>query len=98
MTMVTKAALDAAKAAYDIEAACITEMKEHFDDAQKIAAVTESTPTYHNWGNQAAAKRIDYILISKGDATVSEYHVVNNCHNGVYSSDHASIYIKTKIN
>lgn len=76
----------------------ILSTKEHFDDAQKIAAITENTPTYHNWGNQAAAKRIDYILISKGDATVSEYHVVNNCHNGVYSSDHASIYIKTKIN
>ena len=30
--MVTKAALDAAKAAYDIEAACITEMKDYFDD------------------------------------------------------------------
>ena len=37
--MVTKAALDAAKAAYDIEAACINEMKEYFDDAQFAAAV-----------------------------------------------------------
>ena len=37
--MVSKAALDAAKAAYDIEAACITEMKDYFDDAQFMKAV-----------------------------------------------------------
>ena len=37
--MVTKAALDAAKAAYDIEAACITEMKDYFDDEQFAKAV-----------------------------------------------------------
>ena len=37
--MVTKAALDAAKAAYDIEAACITEMKAYFDDEQFAKAV-----------------------------------------------------------
>ena len=37
--MVTKAALDAAKAAYDIEAACINEMKEYFDDEQFAKAV-----------------------------------------------------------
>ena len=34
-----KVVLDAAKAAYDIEAACITEMKEYFDDAQFAKAV-----------------------------------------------------------
>ena len=34
-----KAVLDAAKAAYDIEAACITEMKDYFDDAQFMKAV-----------------------------------------------------------
>ena len=37
--MITKAVLDAAKAAYDIEAACITEMKEYFDDEQFAKAV-----------------------------------------------------------
>ena len=37
--MVTKAALDAAKAAYDIEAACITQMKDYFDDEQFAKAV-----------------------------------------------------------
>ena len=37
--MITKAALDAAKAAYDIEAACINEMKEYFDDEQFSKAV-----------------------------------------------------------
>ena len=37
--MITKEALAAAKAAYDIEAACITEMKEYFDDEQFSKAV-----------------------------------------------------------
>ena len=37
--MITPEALSAARAAYDIEAACITEMKEHFDDAQFSKAV-----------------------------------------------------------
>ena len=37
--MITKEALNAAKAAYDIEAACITEMKAHFDDEQFSKAV-----------------------------------------------------------
>ena len=76
----------------------IQSTKESFDDAMRISPITEETPTYHNWGNAEKAKRIDYIMISKGDATVSEYHVVNNLHGDVYSSDHASIYIKTKLN
>ena len=37
--MVTKEALAAARAAYDIEEACIREMKDHFDEAQFAAAV-----------------------------------------------------------
>ena len=37
--MVTNEALAAAKAAYDIEAACITEMKAYFDDAAFAKAV-----------------------------------------------------------
>ena len=41
---------------------------------------------------------VDYILISKGTATVKEYRVLNNCYDGIYSSDHSSIYVKTKIN
>ena len=37
--MITQAALEAAKAAYDIEAACINEMKAYFDDEQFSKAV-----------------------------------------------------------
>ena len=37
--MISKEALSAAKAAYDIEAACISEMKAYFDDEQFAAAV-----------------------------------------------------------
>jgi endonuclease/exonuclease/phosphatase family metal-dependent hydrolase len=72
--------------------------KANFDDAQKIADVTENTATYHNWGNESRKKRIDYILVSKGAVTVTEYRVVDNCYDGVYSSDHSSIYVKAKIN
>ena len=75
----------------------IKSTKESFDDAMRISPITEETPTYHAWGNPKKAKRIDYIMISKGDAEVYEYHVLDNCHDGVYSSDHASIYIKTKL-
>lgn len=77
----------------------IQSTKESFDDAMRIAELTEETPTYHNWGNAEKAKRIDYIMISRAAASVSEYHVVDNYHadEGVYSSDHASIYIKTTL-
>ena len=76
----------------------IKSTKESFDDSLKIAAsVTGTDYTYNNWGEPEAGDRIDYILIGKGTATVSEYHVMNNCHDGIYSSDHCPIYIKTKI-
>ena len=75
----------------------IISTRESFDDAMRISPITEETPTYHNWGNVENAKRIDYIMISRGDAEVYEYHVLDNFHDGVYSSDHASIYIKTKL-
>ena len=77
----------------------IESTKESFDDAKEIALVsTGTTYTYNNWGEPEEDDRIDYILIGKGDATVTEYHVVNNSPNGIYSSDHCPIYIKTKIN
>lgn len=75
----------------------IQSTKDSFDDSQKISSVTEDTPTYHGWGEAKDPRRIDYIMISKGDAEVYEYHVVNNLHGDAYSSDHASIYIKTKL-
>lgn len=62
-----------------------------------ISPVSDNAPTFHDWGKAKDPRRIDYILISKGDAEVYEYHVVDNLHGDVYSSDHASIYIKTKL-
>ena len=77
----------------------IESTKQSFDDAKKIAALSDGNKyTYNNWGNPGGKSLVDYILISKGDATVSEYHVLNNCYNGVYSSDHSSIYAKVEIN
>ena len=76
----------------------ILSTKDSFDDAKKVSPVTEDTRTFHGWGDPEENERIDYILISKGDAQVFEYHVLNNLHDGVYSSDHSSIYIRTKIN
>jgi len=75
----------------------IQSTKDSFDDAKLISPITEDSATYHGWGEAADPRRIDYILISKGDAEVYEYHVVNNLHGDAYSSDHASIYIKTKL-
>lgn len=75
----------------------ILSTKESFDDAKVISPITEDTATFHGWGDPEKEKRIDYIMISKGDSEVYEYHVVNNLHDGAYSSDHASIYIKTSI-
>lgn len=70
---------------------------ESFDDARLIAPISEDTHTYHAWGNSKNYRIIDYILISKDDAEVYEYHVLDNKHGNAYSSDHNSIYIKTRL-
>lgn len=75
----------------------ILSTRDSFDDAKVISPITEDTRTFHGWGDPTEQDRIDYILISKGDAEVYEYHVLDNCYDGVYSSDHSSIYIKTRI-
>ena len=73
---------------------------ESFDDAHVIAEKRDDGATFHKWGTKSDGndKRIDYIMISKGDATVSEYRIVNNKHGDAYSSDHYSVYIKVKLN
>ena len=77
----------------------IQSTKQRFDDAKKIATVSDGNKyTYNNWGNPGGKSLVDYILISKGTATVKEYRVLNNCYDGIYSSDHSSIYVKAKIN
>jgi endonuclease/exonuclease/phosphatase family metal-dependent hydrolase len=75
----------------------IQSTKDAFDDAHDIALLADEGPTFHKWGTQPNRERIDYIMISKGASEVSEYRIVDNCHNGVYSSDHSSIYIKVKL-
>ena len=76
----------------------IISTKDDFDDAHDIAGTADDGATYHKWGTRMDRERIDYIMISKGSCTVSEYRVHNNSHNGIFSSDHTSIYIKAKIN
>ena len=71
--------------------------KNTFDDSKEISPITEDTVTFHAWGNPEYEKRIDFIFVSKNDARVLEYHVLNNNYNGVYSSDHSSVYIKTRL-
>lgn len=75
----------------------IASTKDDFDDAHDIALEADEGPTYHKWGQQPNRERIDYIMISKDAAEVIEYRIVNNCHDGVYSSDHASIYVRVKL-
>ncbi len=74
----------------------IQSTKEAFDDAHDIAISADEGPTFHKWGTQPNRERIDYIMISKNTSAVSEYRILNNCHDGVYSSDHSSIYVKLK--
>jgi len=45
--MIKKDAIQAARAAYDIEAACITEMKEFVDDEQFAKAIEPQVPMGH---------------------------------------------------
>ena len=71
---------------------------ESFDDAHNIAIEADEGATYHAWGEKMYRERIDYIMISKGSATVSEYRVLDNLHGDAYSSDHTSIYIKATLN
>ena len=69
-----------------------------FDDAHNIALEADEGPTFHKWGTKPTTEpRIDYIMISKGKSEVLEYRIINNCYDGVYSSDHSSIYIKVKL-
>ena len=79
------------------DSATILSTKDSFDDAKTISPITEDTRTFHGWGDPEEQDRIDYILISRDDAEVYEYRVLDNLHDGVYSSDHSSIYIRTKI-
>ena len=84
----------------DPDSETIESTYDAFDDAHNIATVADDAPTFHKWGTKADGndKRIDYIMISKGDATVSEYRIVNNKHGDAYSSDHYSVYIKVTLN
>jgi endonuclease/exonuclease/phosphatase family metal-dependent hydrolase len=74
--------------------------KTSFDDAHDIAISKDEGATYHAWGTKINNERIDFIMLSKGDAAVSEYRILNNYHEEekAYSSDHTSIYIKMQFN
>ena len=72
--------------------------KEDFEDAYEIAAQSDTGATYHDFGKQLDRERIDYILLSDNDFSVSEYRIVDNGRSGEYSSDHAPIYVKVKFN
>ena len=70
---------------------------ESFDDSALIANEADSGATFHAWGENLDRERIDYILVTKGDAVVYEYRIVDNLHGKEYASDHSPIYVKLKI-
>ena len=72
-------------------------VEPYFDDAQVVAPITEGGCTYQNWGAKLDSTRIDYIVASKGKMNITEYAVCKTLYNGVYSSDHFSIYIKASL-
>lgn len=53
-------------------------------------------PTWHNFGSQGDADRIDFFFVSPG-MEVSEYAVFDKTYDGVYPSDHYPIVMKIKI-
>ena len=75
----------------------ILSTKDDFDDAHDSAASHDEGATYHDWGRDTDRERIDYILLSKADFAVSEYRIVDNGRSGQYSSDHAPIYVKIRL-
>lgn len=69
---------------------------ENLVDSKSAAFSSDDGATYHEWGLDPDHERIDYILLSDPAARVYEYRIVDNCHDGVYASDHNPIYIKFK--
>lgn len=66
---------------------------ENFLDARYEAKETVDTYTYHGWGDAEKEKRIDYFMVSKTGFGVKRYAVLNQPHNGVWSSDHAPLVL-----
>ena len=71
---------------------------ESFEDVALTADKADTGATFHDFGEQPDRERIDYILTTIGDMRAYEYRIVDNCHDGTYSSAHSPIYAKLKIN
>ena len=67
---------------------------ENFLDARYEAEETVDTFTFHGWGNPEREKRIDYFMVSKNGFDVQRYAVLNQPHDGVWSSDHAPLVLE----
>ena len=71
---------------------------EIFDDASEVSEVNLqeglNEATYQKFGESLNHKRIDFLMISKTGINVKQYDVLDRTHDGVYASDHFSIYIK----
>jgi len=57
-----------------------------------IDFTAEIGPTYHNWGDPERQEKIDYIYGSK-DWTVSGAETWEDCHEGVWLSDHYPVCV-----
>ena len=78
----------------------ITPDKEnHLTDSKNIAAKKSGTDwTFHDFGRLPLEKRdlLDYIFVSN-QIKVSEYIVLEDMYNGVYTSDHNAVMAKIRI-
>lgn len=75
------------------DSATIAAATEHFLDARYAAPETVDTYTYQNWGNFTEARRIDYFMISRSGIVPLRYSVLDQPHDGVWSSDHSPIVL-----
>lgn len=59
------------------------------DDAKMTAAVSDSGPTFHDYGRLLGAKQkpIDFIFVTRG-TEVRRYKIIDNTVDGMYLSDH----------
>ncbi len=65
-------------------------MTGNVGDAKFLAADTENTETFNNFGVKPTT--IDFIFIAKDRVKAIKYRVLSKLVNGEYASDHFAVY------
>ena len=59
-------------------------------------ATAQSGPTYHGYGDAAHACKIDYVWV-QDDLTYANFSLWDECHDGVYLSDHYPLCVELEV-